>query len=80
MEVTMSYILLFVALNQTPTSLGTYDSVNSCKHAIRAVYATRMIVPNLQYSQQQLDVMNRAIDTQLQYQQEYTCVAKKQQK
>jgi hypothetical protein len=73
----MKFILLFVALNQSPTMLGSYDSVNSCKNAIRAIYATQMIVPNLQYSQQQLDVINRVIDTQLQYQQEYTCVAKK---
>jgi hypothetical protein len=72
----MKFILLFVALNQQPTNLGTYDSVNSCKDAIRAIYATRMIVPNLQYSQQQLTVINRAIDTQLQYQQQYRCVAK----
>jgi hypothetical protein len=73
----MKFILLFVALNQSPTMLGSYDSVNSCKNAIRAIYATKMIVPNLQYSQQQLDVINRVIDTQLQYQQEYVCVVKK---
>jgi hypothetical protein len=73
----MKFILLFVALNQSPTMLGSYDSVNSCKNAIRAIYATQMIVPNLQYSQQQLDVINRVIDTQLQYQQEYVCVVKK---
>jgi hypothetical protein len=72
----MKFILLFVALNQQPTNLGSYDSINSCKDAIRAIYATRMIVPNLQYSQQQIDVINRVIDTQLQYQQEYRCVAK----
>ena len=74
----MKFILLFVALNQQPTNLGSYDSINSCKDAIRAIYATRMIVPNLQYSQQQIDVINRVIDTQLQYQQEYRCVAKQQ--
>ena len=73
----MSYILLFVALNQTPTNLGSYDSINSCKDAIRAIYATRAIAPNLQYSQQQLAAVNRAIDVQLQYQQQYVCVVKK---
>ena len=73
----MKYILLFVALNQQPAELGSYNSANSCKDAIRAIYATRMIVPNLQYSQQQMNVINRAIDSQLQYQQEYICVAKK---
>jgi hypothetical protein len=72
----MKYILLFVALNQQPAELGSYNSVNSCKDAIRAIYATRMIVPNLQYSQQQLTAINRVVDTQLQYQQEYRCVAK----
>jgi hypothetical protein len=73
----MKFILLYVALNASPTLLGSYDSVNSCKNAIRIIYATQMIVPNLQYSQQQLDVINRVIDVQLQYQQEYVCVAKK---
>jgi hypothetical protein len=72
----MKFILLFVALNQSPTMLGSYDSVNSCKNAIRAIYVTKSFVPNLQYSQQQKDVINRVIDTQLQYQQEYVCVAK----
>lgn len=72
----MSYILLFVALNQTPANLGSYDSINSCKNAIRAIYTTRMIAPTMQYSQQQLTVINRAIDTELQYQQAYRCVAK----
>jgi hypothetical protein len=72
----MKYILLFVALNQQPAELGSYNSANSCKNAIRAIYTTRMIVPNMQYSQQQLTVINRAIDTELQYQQEYRCVAK----
>ena len=73
----MSYILLFVALNQTPTNLGSYDSINSCKDAIRAIYATRMIAPNLHYSQQQLTTINSVIDMQLQYQQQYVCVVKK---
>ena len=72
----MKYILLFVALNQQQAHMGSYDSVNSCKDAIRTIYATRMIAPSLQYSQQQLTVINRVIDTQLQYQREYRCVAK----
>jgi hypothetical protein len=73
----MKFILLYVALNATPTMLGSYDSINSCKNAIRAIFVTQSFVPNLQYSQPQIDVINRAIDTQLQYQQEYVCVAKK---
>lgn len=73
----MSYILLFVALNQTPANLGSYGSTNSCQNAIRAIYATRMISPSLQQSQQQLNVTNRTIDTQLLFQQQYVCVAAK---
>lgn len=72
----MKFILLFVALNQQPAQLGLYTTEKSCKDAIRTIYTTRMIAPNLQYSQQQLGVVNRVIDTQLQYQQEYRCVAK----
>lgn len=71
----MKFILLFVALHQPPAQLGTYDSINSCKNAIRTIYATRMMSPTVKYSQTQLDVINQAIDTQLQFQQEYRCVA-----
>lgn len=71
----MKFILLALAINP-PAYMGTYDTQKSCENAIRSIYATQLIVPNLQYSQQQLDVINRVIDTQLQYQQEYRCVAK----
>jgi hypothetical protein len=73
----MKFILLYVALNATPTMLGSYDSINSCNNAIRAIFITQSYVPGLQYSQQQQNVINRAIDVQLQYQQDYVCVAKK---
>ena len=56
--------------------MGTYDSLKSCENAIVAIYATKLIVPNLQYSQQQMSVFNNIIATQLQYQQDYRCVAK----
>ena len=56
--------------------MGSYDTQKSCENAIRTIYATSLIVPNLQYSQQQLTVINRVIDTQLQIQQEYRCVAR----
>jgi hypothetical protein len=71
----MKFILLAIAINP-PTYMGTYDSLKSCENAIRSIYATQLIVPNLQYSQQQMSVINNVIDTQLQYQQDYRCVAK----
>ena len=71
----MKFILLALAINP-PAYMGTYDTQKSCENAIRTIYATQLIVPNLQYSQQQLAVINSVIDTQLQYQQEYRCVAK----
>jgi hypothetical protein len=68
----MKFILLYVALNATPTMLGSYDSVNSCKNAIRAIFLTQMYA-NMQHT----DVAKKATDTWLQYQQEYICVAQK---
>jgi len=71
----MKFILLALAINP-PAYMGTYNTQKSCENAIRSIYATPLIVPNLTYSQQQMDVINRVIDTQLQYQQEYRCIAK----
>ena len=72
----MKFILLFVALNQQPAQLGMYDTEKSCQAAIRAIYTTRLISPAIKYNQQQLDAINRVVNSQLQYQQEYRCVAK----
>ena len=72
----MKFILLFVALNQQPAQLGQYATEQSCKDAIHAIYATRMMSPSIAYSQQQITTINRVIATQLQYQQDYRCVAK----
>lgn len=72
----MKFILLFVALNQQPAQLGTYDTEQSCKDAIRAIYTTRLVSPVVKYTKQQMDTINRVVNTQLQYQQEYRCVAK----
>ena len=71
----MKFILLAIAINP-PAYMGSYDSQKSCENAIVAIYATKLIVPNLQYSQQQMTVINNIVATQLQYQQEYRCVAK----
>jgi len=71
----MKFILLAIAINP-PAYMGSYDTQKSCENAIRTIYATQLIVPNLQYSQQQMAVINRVIDMHLQIQQEYRCVAK----
>ena len=71
----MKYILLALAFNP-PTYMGTYDTQKSCENAIRSIFATPLIVPNLHYSQQKMAVIDRVIDTQLQFQQQYRCVAK----
>jgi hypothetical protein len=71
----MKFILLALAINP-PAYMGSYDSLKSCENAIRSIYATQLIVPNFQYSQQQMNVFNNIIATQLQYPQEYRCVAK----
>jgi hypothetical protein len=71
----MKFILLALAINP-PAYMGSYDTQKSCENAIRTIYATQLIVPNLQYSQQQMSVINRVIDMHLQIQQEYRCVAK----
>jgi hypothetical protein len=68
----MKFILLYVALNTNPTMLGSYDSINSCKNAIRTIYLSQ-VFKNMQHS----DVANQLTDTWLQHQQEYVCVAKK---
>jgi hypothetical protein len=73
----MKFILLFVALNQPPAQLGTYNTEQICNNAIRTIYTTRAITPAVDYSQLQLGIINRTIDTQLQFQQEYVCVSKK---
>jgi hypothetical protein len=68
----MKFILLYVALNTTPTMLGSYDSINSCKNAIRAIY-----VAQIAKDMQQSDIAKQVTDTLLQYQQDYICVAQK---
>lgn len=73
----MSFILLFVALNQTPAYLGTYDSYEKCNNAIRAIYTTRSTPAGVDLSQKQIDIVNKNVTTRLQYQLEYVCVAKK---
>ena len=72
----MSFILLFVALNQTPAQLGEYSSYEKCNVAIRAIYTARATPKGVDLSQQQIDIVNKNVTTQLQYQREFVCIAK----
>ena len=70
----MSYVLLFIALNQTPTQLGTYPSEHSCQQAIRTIYETKAIPRGVVLSQQTSEAIQKSVDVTLQYQRDYTCV------
>ena len=72
----MSFILLFVALNQTPAQLGEYNSYEKCNVAIRAIYTARATPKGTDLSQKQIDIVNKNVTSQLQYQREFICVAK----
>jgi hypothetical protein len=65
----MTYVLLFVALNQAPAYLGTYPSEVSCQQAIRANFE-KSLPPQIRQDPK----MQQVIDLQLKYQLEYRCV------
>jgi hypothetical protein len=66
----MTYVLLFVALNQAPAYLGTYPSEQSCQRAIRANFE-KGLPPQARDNPQ----VQQAIDLQMKYQLEYRCIA-----
>jgi hypothetical protein len=61
--------LIFVG---TMAILGTYDSLHSCEHAIREIYAQKMNPPN-----QRLKELEESIDFRAKNQKIYMCVPKK---
>lgn len=70
-----TFILLFAGLT-SPAYLGTYDSYESCNNAIRAIYTIRATPKGTELSKQQIDLINKTVTTQLQFQRDYICVAK----
>jgi hypothetical protein len=72
----MVYTLLFVALNQTPAQLGTYNNLQSCDDAIRAIYQTKLTPRGIDITPQLQESIKFAVDNKIKYQREYTCQKK----
>lgn len=73
----MNYILLFVALNQTPAQLGVYASEADCWQAVRKIYQTQFTPRGVELTadlQQSIQVL---VDGKIKYQREYQCVDQK---
>jgi hypothetical protein len=71
----MNWALIFVAaVNQTPAHLSSFPTEASCQQGIRTIYETRMIPRGVVLAPQTQAVIQKAVDTQLQYQREYRCL------
>lgn len=69
----MRWILLFIAVNQTPAQLGVYSSVEGCRAAIRQIYFRQMVPPGVQLPPEALKQIDLAIDMQMKYDRKYEC-------
>ena len=72
----MVYTLLFVALNQTPAQLGTYNNLQSCEAAVRTIYETKLTPRGIELTSQLQESIKFAVDNKIKYQREYTCQKK----
>ena len=72
----MVYTLLFVALNQTPAQLGTYNNLQSCEAAVRSIYETKLTPRGIDITPQLQESIKFAVDNKIKYQREYTCQKK----
>jgi hypothetical protein len=72
----MVYTLLFVALNQTPAQLGTYNNLQSCEAAVRSIYETKLTPRGIDMTPQLQESIKFAVDNKIKYQREYTCQKK----
>ena len=64
----MKFILIAVLTN---TSLGEFNSIDSCNNAIRDIYSKSMYINN-----DNRKIINDVINTTMFYQKEYVCVKK----
>lgn len=69
----IKYVLLYVALGQTPAQLGTYDNLGACQNAIRQIYWTQMVAPGAVLDKETRRRFNEAIDIEIKYNQKYQC-------
>ena len=68
------YLLLFVALNQTPAQLGTYPTQQACEQAIHGIFATQNTPKNVVLTQQEQKSLAQVVDFKAKIQREYTCL------
>ena len=68
------YLLLFVALNQTPAQLGMYPTQQACEQAIRGIFATQLAPKTVVLTQQERDSLAQVVDFKAKIQREYTCL------
>lgn len=73
----MKFILLFIAINQTPTQLGVYDNLQACRAAIRQIFVRQMTPQGVEIPPQTREMIEKAVDIQLQYDNKYQCQPQK---
>lgn len=73
----MKFILLFIAIGQTPTNLGVYDNLPACRAAIRQIFIRQMTPQGVEISQQSKELIDKAVDIQIQYDNKYQCQPQK---
>lgn len=66
----MSYVLLFIALNQTPAQLGTYSSEAACNQALYRIFEAKTVP----YPVVKTPQLEEAVQIQLKYQSSYRCL------
>ena len=64
-----TFILLYALAGAPAAQLGTYNSLPACHDAIRTIF-----MANIYVEQRKNPVVLAAVDTAIQYQQEYICV------
>jgi hypothetical protein len=69
----MKWILLFIAVNQTPAQLGVYSTAEACRAAIKQIYFRQMVSPGVQLPPDALKSIDNAIELQMKYDRKYEC-------
>lgn len=69
----MKFILLFVALNQTPAQLGTYQTLEECRSAILQIYIRQSTPQGVQLDQRSTALIRQGAEAQAKYDTRYLC-------
>lgn len=71
----MLYVLMFVgAMGQTPANLGSYETMDSCQHAIREIYMQQTMPRGINITPELANSVKQLVDVKMKYQREYTCL------